>query len=103
MLRRAAATLGLALDRARTLEAFQESEMAVRQQNSQLEERLRALRAANADLGAFAMSLSHDLRTPDRHMILFLGLLRRALGETLSVNPKAVRYLEVIEEATRRA
>jgi signal transduction histidine kinase len=102
VLRRAAATLGLALDRARTMEALQESETAVRQQNSQLEERSLALRTANADLDAFAMSVSHDLRTPVRHMILFLELLRRALGETLNVNPKAVQYLEVIEDATRR-
>ncbi|MFC4638859.1 ATP-binding protein [Deinococcus hohokamensis] len=102
LLRRGAATLGLALERARTLATLQGNAAAMQGQNTTLEAQSRALRAANAELDAFAMSVSHDLRTPVRHMIGFLGLLRRSLGDGLNHNPKAGRYLNVVEEAAAR-
>ncbi|WP_157465286.1 sensor histidine kinase [Deinococcus apachensis] len=102
LLRRGAATLGLALDRAGTLATLRASEVAVRGQNTTLEAQSRALHAANAELDAFALSVSHDLRTPVRHMIGFLALLRRALGNGLDGNPQAARYLGVVEEAAAR-
>ncbi|ADV65779.1 ATP-binding protein [Deinococcus maricopensis] len=102
LLARAAGTLGLALDRTRTLSALQQNAVAMQQQNALLEERSQALHVANAELDAFALSVSHDLRTPVRHMLGFLGLLRRALGDTLSGNAKAERALEVVEGAANR-
>ncbi|UBV41781.1 PAS domain-containing protein [Deinococcus taeanensis] len=102
LLARAAGTLGLALDRTNTLSALQQSADLLQQQNHALEEHSRALHAANAELDAFSLSVSHDLRAPVRHMVGFLELLRRALGDELSGNAKAARYLEVVEGAAGR-
>ncbi|UBV44183.1 GAF domain-containing protein (plasmid) [Deinococcus taeanensis] len=66
----------------------------------QLLEERRKLEDANEELEAFAYSVSHDLRTPVRHIIGFNELLRRQLGDGL--NPRAARHLTVIEDAARR-
>ncbi|MFC4638850.1 sensor histidine kinase [Deinococcus hohokamensis] len=103
LLARAADTLGLALDRTRIVQALEANGAAMQQQNALLEDRSQALHALNAELDAFVMSVSHDLRTPVRHMIGFLGLLRRALGEEdLQAKPKAARFLGVAEGAAAR-
>lgn len=78
--------LGLALERAQSV--------------TQLAEEQRKLAAANEELEAFAYSVSHDLRTPVRHIMGFNGLLRKTLGE--AAEGKAARYLTVIDEATAR-
>ena len=78
--------LGLALERARGLE--------------QLAAERRKLEAANEELEAFAYSVSHDLRTPVRHILGFNSLLRQALGQ--EAGPKATRYLDVVAEAGQR-
>ena len=65
-----------------------------------VQERTRALKEANEELEAFAYSVSHDLRTPLRHVAGFSQLLRRQLGDTLDV--KAARYLGVMEDAVGR-
>ncbi|UBV44532.1 hypothetical protein LAJ19_17305 (plasmid) [Deinococcus taeanensis] len=65
-----------------------------------LTEERRKLEAANEELEAFAYSVSHDLRTPVRHIVSFSSLLRQALGADL--NGRAPRYLTVIEEAAQR-
>ena len=57
------------------------------------------LQASNEELEAFTYSISHDLRTPVRHISSFMGLLRRALPEPLS--EKAARYFTVIEDAAQ--
>lgn len=59
-----------------------------------------ALRQVNEELDAFAVSISHDLRTPVRHIGGFLALLRREVDGQLS--EKAERYFQVIAEATAR-
>ncbi|WP_169405671.1 GAF domain-containing sensor histidine kinase [Deinococcus apachensis] len=79
-------SLGLALERA--------------EQARELEERTRALAAANEELEAFAYSVSHDLRTPVRHIGSFNDLLRRSLGDHL--DDRTARYLGIVDEATRR-
>lgn len=56
-----------------------------------------ALTAANEELEAFAYSVSHDLRTPVRHIAGYATLIRKRSGEAL--DEKATRYLNVIEES----
>ncbi|MFD1733833.1 histidine kinase dimerization/phospho-acceptor domain-containing protein [Deinococcus malanensis] len=65
-----------------------------------LAEERRKLEAANEELEAFAYSVSHDLRTPVRHIISFNTLLRKQLAEY--TDPKAARYLTVIDDAAHR-
>ncbi|GAA5513915.1 adaptive-response sensory-kinase SasA [Deinococcus carri] len=67
---------------------------------TQLAEERRKLAAANEELEAFAYSVSHDLRTPVRHIRSFNDLLRQALGDSLDEKP--ARYLRIVEEATGR-
>ncbi|AZI44924.1 PAS domain S-box protein (plasmid) [Deinococcus psychrotolerans] len=55
------------------------------------------LQAANEELEAFAYSVSHDLRTPVRHIVSFGALLRRSLPEQLDA--KTQRYFNVVETA----
>ena len=61
--------------------------------------RTQALEAANEELEAFAYSVSHDLRTPVRHIGGFNELLRKTLAEQL--DPGAERYLGVIDQAAQ--
>ncbi|WP_180969988.1 PAS domain S-box protein [Deinococcus planocerae] len=72
--------------------------------NLSLEERVRQrtleLQEANRELEAFSYSVSHDLRTPLRHIVGFGDLLRKEVGEGLS--PKGERYLGVITDAAAR-
>ncbi len=79
----AAQSLGLALERA-------EHARALTVQRD-------ILKASNEELEAFTYSVSHDLRTPLRHILSFTGLLRRVLPGPL--DEKAARYFTVIEEA----
>ncbi|AZI45102.1 hypothetical protein EHF33_19690 (plasmid) [Deinococcus psychrotolerans] len=55
------------------------------------------LRASNEELEAFTYSVSHDLRTPVRHILSFGGLLRRSLPGPLG--EKTERYFKIIETA----
>lgn len=66
----------------------------------QVAERTEELRLLNTELDAFSYGVSHDLRTPIRHVASFAALLRRALEANDPV--KAVRHLEVIVQAASR-
>nr|WP_256488188.1 GAF domain-containing protein [Deinococcus sp. HSC-46F16] len=79
-------SLGLALERAQGV--------------ARLAEERRKLEVANEELEAFAYSVSHDLRTPVRHIGSFTDLLRKHLGDSLDA--KAARYLGIVGEATER-
>jgi light-regulated signal transduction histidine kinase (bacteriophytochrome) len=50
----------------------------------ELEQRNVALVAANTDLESFANSISHDLRTPLRHIHCYMELLEESAGTKLS-------------------
>jgi|GEM_PF-1553830 len=71
----------------------QELEQQVRRRTAQLE-------AANEELEAFSYSVSHDLRTPLRHIMSFAGLLRRRLSEQL--DGPAGHYLQTVEASAGR-
>ena len=58
------------------------------------------LAASNKDLEAFAYSVSHDLRTPLRHMAGFSELLRKSAAASL--NEKSMHYVTMILEAANR-
>uniref|UniRef100_UPI003D09BB1A sensor histidine kinase n=1 Tax=Deinococcus saxicola TaxID=249406 RepID=UPI003D09BB1A len=66
----------------------------------QVAERTEELRLVNAELDAFSYSVSHDLRSPLRHITGFAALLRRTLEANDPV--KAARHLEVIVQAASR-
>ena len=86
-------SLNLALERA-------EQSQQLTAQRDALDARSQALTEANEELEAFAYSVSHDLRTPVRHINGFNHLLRKTLGDRL--DDKAARYLDIVEDATAR-
>ncbi|WP_161883796.1 GAF domain-containing protein [Deinococcus alpinitundrae] len=82
--------------------ALERTEMArqLMTQNAELQARTQALSFANEELAAFSYSVSHDLRTPVRHMLGFLQLTRTTLNDRL--DEKSTRYLDVVEQAGRQ-
>jgi signal transduction histidine kinase len=88
-----ARSLGLVLERSLATRA-------VLEQRDALDLQAASLAGANEELQAFSYSVSHDLRTPVRHMIGFLGLARKALDGRL--DDRSARYLDVVEQAGGR-
>lgn len=76
----------------------------LRQENAALERRVRErtdqLEAANKELEAFSYSVSHDLRTPVRHIEGFTDMLARSADALLSEKEK--RYLNLISTSAQR-
>ncbi|WP_052195455.1 sensor histidine kinase [Deinococcus radiopugnans] len=66
-------------------------------QAQDLEEQRSELQAANEDLEAFAYSVSHDLRTPARHVKGFVEMGRRAMAQ--GQLDKVERAFQVMEGA----
>ncbi len=86
-------SLGLALEGARGVGALQRSAEALGRTNAELQQ-------ANGELEAFAYSVSHDLRSPVRHVMGFTTLLRRALGD--HPDEQVARYIGILESAGER-
>jgi len=76
----------------------------IRRYSQQLErevsERTAELAKRNQELEAFSSSVSHDLRTPLRHINGYLALLRESAGPTLT--EENLRHIDTIGNATRR-
>jgi light-regulated signal transduction histidine kinase (bacteriophytochrome) len=68
--------------------------------NQQLERRTAELEASNKELEAFAYSISHDLRSPLRHMVGFAELLGQ--HATTALDEKSRRYTTTILDAAKR-
>lgn len=62
-------------------------------------QRTQQLSESTRDLEAFSSSVSHDLRTPLRHITSFLELLRESLGPGLV--PEAAAHLHTIEQSAQ--
>ena len=81
---------------------LKQAETLLRTWGSELERQVatqtRELLAANEELGAFAHTVSHDLRAPVRHVASFAGLLRQKVGDDAGV----LRYVDVIEQSAQR-
>ncbi|CAM3463891.1 PAS domain-containing protein [Deinococcus saxicola] len=73
------------------------AEQQLRRSHQQLTRSNAELLAANEELEAFTYSVSHDLRTPVRHIISFGELLRRELPTPLDA--KAERYFGIVSKA----
>jgi two-component system, sensor histidine kinase and response regulator len=70
------------------------------QLNTALEQKNRDLTTANADLEAFAHTVSHDLRAPLRHIDGYLNLLEASAVDKLT--PEERRHMNIIREAAQR-
>jgi signal transduction histidine kinase len=90
-------SLELALDRAVQAREVMDQRDALTARTQELTVRTQELAASGEELQAFSYSVSHDLRTPVRHMIGFLGLARKALDGRL--DDRSARYLDVVEQA----
>jgi signal transduction histidine kinase len=66
----------------------------------QLLEQRALLESANEELSSFSYSVSHDLRTPVRHIIGFAGILRKTIEAHL--DDRSRHQLGVIDSAARQ-
>ncbi|MBW3551625.1 MAG: CHASE3 domain-containing protein [Proteobacteria bacterium] len=76
------------------------TEQHVNELNRQLEGKIELVSEVNRELEAFSYSVSHDLRSPLRHIAGFAEKLGRQLGD--SADEKSVHYLDVIGSSARR-
>jgi len=85
---------------ARDLSERKRAEEEIRKLNEDLQRRAAELQASNRELEAFTYSVSHDLRSPLRHIDGFSKLLLEEYSADLPEDAR--RHLSRIREGTRR-
>jgi len=96
MLRIVAARAGAEVERRQLVQRNRQLQLDVERRAGH---RVASLRAANAELEAFAYSVSHDLRAPLRQIASFAALMDRAAGRNLA--PAVRQHLTDITDAAR--
>lgn len=83
-----------------TVDSLRAENLALRQVNEALRERVAALRRSNADLEQFAYVASHDLQAPLRNISGFVELLSRRLGDSL--DERAGNWMQRVVQCTEQ-
>jgi len=77
-----------------------QAEDKIRKLNDRLRRTVSDLEASNKELESFTYSVSHDLRTPLRHIVSFVKYLDDEAGNTLQ--GEARHYLEVVSGSAKK-
>jgi len=76
-----------------------QAEEKIKQLNENLKHTVTELESANKELESFTYSVSHDLRTPLRHIVSFVNYLDNEAGDVLQGETR--HYLEVVAKSAK--